>query len=127
MTYIVAKIAIWWQTMTNIAAKKATTIRIDPGVKKRLSRLSILTDKSINELTNEALKKYIESRSLELEKELESTLEILRAARENDPGFELGIAAFANAEAALKHDPVEGKVITKLTPAQKKALGMLDE
>jgi predicted transcriptional regulator len=113
--------------MTNIAAKKATTIRIDPGVKKRLSRLSILTDQSINELTNEALKKYIESRSLELERELESTLENLRAARENDPGFERGIAAFAKAEAALKHDPVEGKVITKLTPAQKKALGMLDE
>jgi predicted transcriptional regulator len=112
--------------MTNIV-KKATTIRLDPAVKSRLDRLSILTDQSINDLTNEALQDFIESRSLELEKELEATLENVRAVRKSDPGFKRGIAAFAKAEAALEHDSVEGKVITKLTPAQKKALRILDE
>jgi predicted transcriptional regulator len=112
--------------MTNVV-KKTTTVRLDPAVKDRLNRLSILTDQSINALTNEALREFIESRSLKLEKELESTLEDLRAVRRSDPGFKRGIAAFAKAEAALKHDPVEGKVVAKLTPAQKKALGILDE
>jgi predicted transcriptional regulator len=112
--------------MTNKAAKKVTTIRLDPAVKDRLYRLSIFTNQSINALTNEALREFIESRSLELEKELESTLENVRAIRKSDPGFKRGIAAFAKAEAALEHDPVEGKVIAKLTPAQKKALGMPD-
>lgn len=109
------------------AVKKATTIRLDPAVKDRLSRLSILTDQSINELSNEALRDYIDRRSAELEKELEATLENVRAVRKSDPGFKRGIAAFAKAEAALEHDPVEGKIITNLTPAQKKALKMADE
>lgn len=112
--------------MANIA-KKATTIRLDPAVKDRLSKLSILTDQSINDLTNEALQDFIESRSLELEKELEATLENVRAVRNSDPGYKRGIAAFAKAEAALEYDPVEGKAITKMTPAQKKALGIPDE
>lgn len=114
--------------MANNAVKQATTIRLDPVVKDRLNKLSILTDQSINDLTNEALRNFIESRSLELEKELEATLENVRAVRKSDPGFKRGIAAFAKAEAALEHDPVEGKIITtKLTPRQKKALGMPDE
>ncbi len=112
---------------TTSALKKATTIRLDPVVKDRLDRLSILTDQSINALTNEALQEFIERRSLELEKEIEATLENVRAVRKSDPGFKRGIAAFAKAEAALEYDPVEGKVITKMTPAQKKALGILDE
>ncbi|MEA2941807.1 MAG: hypothetical protein QOD09_2336 [Bradyrhizobium sp.] len=112
--------------MANKAAKQATTVRLDPAIKERLNKLSILTDQSINDLTNEALQAFIESRSLELEKELETTLENVRAIRESDPGFKRGIAAFAKAEAALEHDPAEGKVITNLTPAQKKALGIPD-
>ena len=109
------------------AVKKATTIRLDPEVKDRLSRLSILTDQSINELSNEALREYIERRSQALERELEARLEELRAVRKNDPGFKRGIAAFAKAEAALEHDPVEGKIIAKLMPAPKKASNVADE
>jgi len=113
--------------MASNPGKQATTVRLDPAIKDRLNRLSILTDQSINDLTNEALQAFIESRSLQLEKELEATLENVRAVRESDPGFKRGIAALAKAEAALEHDPVEGKVITKLTPAQKKALGIPGE
>lgn len=113
--------------MANEAIKTATTIRLDPAVKERLNRLSALLGQSINVLTNEALREFIESRSLKLEKELESRLEDLRAARKSDPGFKRGIAAFAKAEAALEHDPVEGKVITKLTRASKKVPGIPDE
>jgi predicted transcriptional regulator len=107
--------------------KRTTTVRLDPDVKDRLDRLSMLTARSINVLTNEALREFIESQSLKLEKELESRIEELRAVRKSDPGFKRGIAAFAKAEAALERDPLEGKVVTKLTPAQKKALGMLNE
>ncbi len=109
------------------AAKKATTIRLDPIVKDRLSRLSVLTDQSINELTNEALRDYIGRRSQELEKELEAKLEDLRAYRRSDPGFRRAIAEVAKAEAALQDDPLEGKIITKLTRADKRALGLPDE
>jgi predicted transcriptional regulator len=108
-------------------ANKATTVRLDPAIKDRLNKLSALTDQSINDLTNEALREFIQNRSLELEKALEATLENVRAVRKSDPGFKRGIAAFAKAEAALKHDPAEGKIITELTPAQKKVRGMPDE
>jgi predicted transcriptional regulator len=107
--------------------KVATTIRLDPEVKARLSKLSELTDKSINDLTNEALQKFIESHSMELEKELEATLERVRAVRRPDPDFKRGIAAFAKAEAALENDPAEGKVITRLGPRRKKVPGPVNE
>jgi predicted transcriptional regulator len=113
--------------MAKNARKQATTVRLDPAVKDRLNKLSALTDQSINDLTNEALREFIQNRSLELEKALEATLENVRAVRKSDPGFKRGIAAFAKAEAALKHDPAEGKIITESTPAQKKVRGMPDE
>ena len=104
------------------ADKRATTIRLDPVLKDQLNRLSVLTDQSINEMTNEALRQFIQSRSLELEKELETRLEALRASRRSDPGFRRGIAAFGKAEAALEYDPVEGKIVRKLSPARKKVV-----
>jgi predicted transcriptional regulator len=91
----------------------ATTFRIDRAVKERLSKLSKLTHASANQLVNEAIKEFLARRSLEVENELESTLEELRAYRKSDPDFERAIAEFVEAEMTVKHDPAEGRVITE--------------
>ncbi len=89
----------------------ATTFRIDPVVKTGLSKLSKLTRKSLNQLANEAIKEFVARRTLELEDELESTLEDLRAYRKRDPDCERAIAAVVEAEMTVKHDPAEGRVV----------------
>ena len=108
-------------------ARTATTIRIDPLLKERLSKLSAILHQSLNTLTNEALSEFIASRFLQVERELKSSLKDLRAYRKTDPGFKRAIAEIAKIEAAVKHDPLEGKIVTHLSRADKKALGLSDE
>ena len=76
----------------------ATTFRIDPVVKDGLSKLSNLLHQSLNQLANEAIKEFVARRILEVENDLESTLEDLRAYRKSDPNFERAIADFVEAE-----------------------------
>lgn len=90
----------------------ATTIRLDPIVKAGLAKLSKLKHQSLNQLANEALREFVAKRTLEVENELESTLEELRAYRRSDPNFERAIAAFVEAEVTADHDPAEGRVLT---------------
>ena len=92
----------------------ATTFRIDPVVKVGLSKSSKLMHVSLNHLANEAIRAFVARRTLEVENELESTLEDLRAYRKSDPDFERAIAAFVEAEMTAKHDPAEGRVVTKV-------------
>jgi predicted transcriptional regulator len=112
--------------MPDATVKKATTVRIDPAVKKRLLKLSTILHQSLNKLTNEALNEFIDSRFLQVERKLESSLQDLRSYRKSDPGFKRAIAEVAKAEAALKHDPIEGKIVTNLSRADKKALGIIE-
>jgi len=98
--------------------RKASTFRIDPVVKDGLVKLSSLLGQSLNQLANDALREYVVRRSLEVEDELESTLEELRAYRRSDPQFERAIAGFVEAEAAVTHDPAEGRVVTEIGPTE---------
>ena len=91
--------------------RAATTLRLDPVVKAGLSKLSQLTRTSLNQLANDALREYVARRTLEVEQELEATLEDLRAYRRSDPGFERAIEAIVQAEAANESDPAEGRVV----------------
>ena len=106
---------------------KATTFRIDPTVMAHLSKLSEILNQSLNRLANEAIKEFVAKRSLEVEADLVSTLEDLRAYRKSDPDFERSIAEYIEAEVSTKHDPAEGKVVSETGPTQTKVLGLLNE
>src|SRR4051794_28644737 len=103
-------------------AGKATTYRIDPVVQAGLSMLSRVLGRPQNQLVNEAVRDFVARRSQEVEKDLEATLEALRAYRESDPDFERAIADYVDAEASLKEDPAEGQGAEGMGPAQKRVL-----
>ena len=105
----------------------ATTFRIDPLVKAGLSKLSKLLRSSLNQLANEALKEFVARRTLEVEGELESTLEDLRAYRKSDPDFERAIAEFVEAEMTVEHDPAEGRLVTEPGRNETVVLNLLNE
>lgn len=89
----------------------ATTFRIDPKVKDGLTKLSKLQHRSLNQLANEAIAEFVDRRISEVENELQSTLEDLRAYRTRDPNFERAIEAVVEAETITAEDPAEGKVV----------------
>ena len=95
------------------AARKRTTVRIDAGVKDGLEKLSKLLHKPQNLLVNEALEEFVLRRTVEVEGELESTLNDLRAYRKRDPNFEHAIKAFVEAEASMEYDPAEGRIVSE--------------
>lgn len=115
---------------------KATTFRIDASVKAQLSKLSGLLNKSLNQLANEALREFVARRSLEVEADLESTLEDLRAYLKRDPDFQCTINDLIVAEAAItpEDDPAEGRVVSDPAssvnkppgPTETRILGLLD-
>ena len=109
------------------AVRKATTFRIDPGIKGALVKLSKLLGQPLNKLANEALGEYVVRRTLEVEDGLESTLEDLRAYRKNDPNFKRVIAEFVEAEATADHDPAEGRVVTETGPTVSMVGDLLSE
>lgn len=104
---------------------KATTYRIDPAVQAGLSTLSKILHRPLNQLVNEAVRDFVVRRSQELEADLEASLESLRAYRKSDPRFERAIADYVDAEASLKEDPAEGRVVD-LGPMQARMIELLD-
>ena len=105
----------------------ATTFRIDPVVKAGLSKLSKIQNMSLNQLANQAIREFVARRTLEVEGELESTLEDLRAYRKSDPNFERAIAAVVEAEIAAKHDPAEGRIVSEAGRNESVVLDLLNE
>jgi len=105
----------------------ATTFRIEPVLKEGLSKLSRLEHRSLNQLANQAIKEFVAKRIVEVEDDLESTLEDLRAYRKRDPDFESAIAEFVEAEVTVKDDPAEGRVIKQVGPAESLVLDLLND
>jgi len=87
--------------------RTATTFRLDPAVKEGLIKLSKLERRTLNQLANEALAEFVDRRIREVENELQSTLEDLRAYRTRDPDFERAIEAVVEAETTTAEDPAE--------------------
>jgi predicted transcriptional regulator len=107
--------------------KIATTFRIDPVLKEGLSKLSRLEQRSLNQLANQAIKEFVARRMVEVEDDLESTLEDLRAYRKRDPDFERAIAEFVEAEVTAKDDPAEGRVVAHVGPTESMMLHLLND
>jgi len=106
--------------------RKATTYRIDPNVQAGLSTLSKILGRPQNQLVNEAVRDFVARRTREVERDLEATLEALRAYRKSDPKFERALADYVDAEASLKQDPAEGRRAMDLGPAQSRILDVLN-
>lgn len=106
--------------------RRATTYRIDPNVQTGLSTLSKLLGRPLNQLVNEAVRDFVARRTREVERDLEATLDALRAYRKSDPNFERALADYVDAEASLKEDPGEGRRAMDLGPAQSRILDLLD-
>jgi hypothetical protein len=98
---------------------KATTFRLRPALQVGLEELRRVQKKPLNRLINEAVQALIEKRLAEVEANHQLTIERLKAYRQKDPGFELAIAQFVDAEASLgREDTVEGKSPPTAGPAQ---------
>jgi len=97
--------------MAQKAAGKATTFRIEPLTMSGLEKLSAILNRPLNKLANEAISQYVARRIAEVEADLSSTLNDLRAYRKNDPNFERSIREFVEAEASATQDPMEGTVV----------------
>jgi predicted transcriptional regulator len=92
------------------ARRKATTLRLEPRVQERLTVLAKHLQQPLNKLINEAVRGFIEKRSIEVEADLQESLRRLQAYRTADPDFESAIAEFAEAETRLaSEDPAEGQ------------------
>lgn len=109
------------------SVRKATTFRIDPVIKDGLVKLAKLLGQPLNKLANEAFREYVIRRTLEVEGDLEATLEDLRAYRKSDPNFERAIAEFVEAEATVKHDPAEGRMVSRVGPTESMVREFLSE
>ena len=106
--------------------RKATTFRIEPAVRDGLFKLSELLRRPANSLVNEALREYLDRRTLAVEQELEATLEDLRAYRKRDPNFDEALAKVVEAEVNLIEDPAEGEPVEPAGPARKRLARLLD-
>jgi hypothetical protein len=109
-----------------MANPKATTFRIEAVTMAGLEKLGALLNTPLNKLANEAIRDYVARRISEVEIDLASTLEDLRAYRKGDPNFERSMAEFVEAEVSATHDPVEGRIISEIGPAQEKVLKLLN-
>ncbi len=89
--------------------RKATTFRLDQAKQAALANLSKILRRPMNHLVNEAVKVYLEQRSLEVERDLQTTLNSLRTYRQRDPDFKKALAGFIDAEVSLK-DPIESEL-----------------
>lgn len=101
--------------------RRATTFRLDPPVQAGLTLLQGLLGQPMNRLVNEAVRRFVELRTGEVEGQLEQVLERVRAYRKSDPAFQKAIAEFVDAEATYgATDPVEGRLAPAPTmgPAQ---------
>ncbi len=105
----------------------ATTFRIEPVLKDGLSKLSRLEHRSLNQLANQAIKEFVARRMVEVEDDLELTLEDLRAYRKRDPNFDRAIAEVVEAEVTAKDDPAEGRVVTRVGPTETMMLNLLND
>jgi hypothetical protein len=89
--------------------RKATTYRLAPHLQEGLALLGKVRQVSANQMVNEAVGEYLDSRTAAVTADLEETLRRVRAYRESDPDFESAIGTFAESEARHgAEDPVEG-------------------
>lgn len=106
--------------------RKALTLRLTPKLYDALSTLSNVAHRSMNDLVSEAVRRFVVAESSVQARDLEKTLERLRAYNESDPDFEKAIAEFVQAE-ATHDDPLEGRIVDTKGPVRRKVEAMLTD
>lgn len=97
---------------------RTKTLRLTPLFEEGLAMLKGVLKKPINKMVNEAVGEYIARRTTEVEAQLTTTLDELKAYRLADPEFSAARQAFIQAEARHgKEDPMEGRLVTVTPPA----------
>jgi hypothetical protein len=97
---------------SNEDSVRTKTLRLQPSYEKGLVILKRVLKMPINKMVNEAVGEYIQRRTAEVESELTTTLEQLRAYRLADPDFVAARQAFIEGEALYgKDDPMEGRLV----------------
>lgn len=111
-------------------SRTAFTLRIDAKERNALKHLSQIEGRPINQLLVEAIQIYLGQKGRK-ERNLEASLNSLRAYRRKDPRFKRAIEAFAEAE-ANRSDPVEGEPVenaddspTEQGPVRHRVLGII--
>jgi predicted transcriptional regulator len=104
--------------------KKNITLRIGTELHGALRILGIATKSTMNSMVTQAIEAYVSVRSQAVERDLEATLEQLRAARKRDPDHFDAIGRFAVAEGE-QEDPIDGRATTVLPEAQTKMRRLL--
>ncbi len=100
------------------APVRTKTLRLAPLFEEGLAMLKGVLHKPINKMVNEAVGEYIARRTTEVETQLTTTLDELKAYRLADPEFSTARQAFIEAEARYgKEDPMEGRLVTVTPPA----------
>ncbi len=97
---------------------RTKTLRLELLFEEGLDMLKEVLHKPINKMVNEAVGEYIERRTAQVEHELTTTIEQLRAYRKRDPAFAGTRKAFIAGEATYgETDPMEGRIVTVKPPA----------
>lgn len=87
--------------------RKASTHRLEPDVQAGLDRLSKVLHRPKNKLMNEAVRRFLQERTVQLTQEMEAMIDSLKDYQRSDPDFERAIERFVNDE-VTHADPLEG-------------------
>jgi predicted transcriptional regulator len=87
----------------------ATTLRLEPAIRRGLELLQDALGTTLNRLMNEALAIYVAQRTAALQRDVEASLDRIKRYRKTDQTFSKVFAAIAEEEAVHGHnDPAEG-------------------
>lgn len=89
--------------------RKASTHRLEPDVQAGLNHLSKVLHRPKNKLMNEAVRRFLQERTIQLAQEMEAMINSLKEYQRSDPDFERAIERLVNDEVAQAGaDPLEG-------------------
>lgn len=106
--------------------RKTLTLRLPPKLYNALSTLSGVAHRSMNDLISEAVQRFVITESEAQARDMEKTLERLRAYRESDPDFKKALAEFVEAEVKYD-DPLEGQPYDVKGPVRTKVEALLTD
>ena len=99
----------------------ATTLRLDPAVRRGLTLIGRTTGVTMNKLVNEAVALYVADRVKTIEHDLQTALDRIRQYHAIDPTYAAQARAIAGEEAAhARSDPLAGRMVADSGPAPKR-------
>ena len=99
----------------------ATTLRLDPSVRRGLVLIRRSTGVTMNKLVNEAVALYVADRVKTIEHDLQAALDRIRQYHAIDPTYAVQARAIADEEAAhVRSDPIAGRLILDRSPAPRR-------